>query len=327
MSESPIFIVGCPRSGTSLLRNLLRSHPHLGFPRESHFIPDFYEAYGDPRDDGEAFALAKRILELPRMRAWGLALDPAELSNARSYGELVSRIFETWALQANKRRWGDKTPKYVLHIPTLVKIFPDCRIVHIYRDGRDVALSWLRLGDEPRNTYTAARAWKHYVASGRQAGASLPAEMYLEIRYEDLLDDPDQVLRRTCSFIDEPFSEGLLSVTLGPKKPPGAREVRVGRQRAPNPASNILSVNKTKWKTQMREGDQVVFESVAGSLLEALGYQTTGKTKPIRLFERVYWRAHHRLWWMLHRLNRRGIVEAAVKHLAVRATALRRSRA
>jgi hypothetical protein len=85
MSDSPIFIVGCPRSGTNLLRDLLRSHPHLAFPDESHFIPEFYSGYGDPKNEHEARSLAARILNLHWVQAWRLELDLSLFANDRSY--------------------------------------------------------------------------------------------------------------------------------------------------------------------------------------------------------------------------------------------------
>src|SRR5262249_20192115 len=155
LSESPIFIVGCPRSGTALLRDLLRSHPRLSFPGESHFIPALYRGYGDPNNEREACALASRILESAWVKAWGLALEPSAFAGERSYAKIVSRIFEAWAEKERKPRWGDKTPRYVVEIPLLMKLFPDAKILHIIRDGRDVALSWISAGFGPRNVFTA----------------------------------------------------------------------------------------------------------------------------------------------------------------------------
>jgi len=138
-SGSPIFIVGCARSGTTLLRDLLRAHPRLTFPIESHFIPAFGKAYGDPRSAREAIRLARRILNFGWVRPWGLPLAPEDFADCRSYRQVVCRLFEAWARQENKPRWGDKTPRYVLWIPELVALFPGAKIIHIYRDGRDVA--------------------------------------------------------------------------------------------------------------------------------------------------------------------------------------------
>src|SRR4051794_24517258 len=121
----PIFIVGCPRSGTTLLRNLLRSHPRLSFPPESHFIPQIYAAYGHPADQQHAEQLTKAVLQLRWIRCWNCEFDQTALSGCRSYAAFVEELYQTWARKEGKPRWGDKTPKNALHLQTLAAIFPN----------------------------------------------------------------------------------------------------------------------------------------------------------------------------------------------------------
>ncbi len=304
MTDSPIFIVGCPRSGTNLLRDLLRSHPHLAFPAESHFIPEFYKGYGDPQNERAARRLAARILSLHWVRAWDLQLDLSTFAGDRSYRQIVTRIYEEWARKQNKARWGDKTPHYVTKIQILLEIFPSGKIIHIYRDGRDVALSWLRVRFGPRNLFTAAQAWKRMVRTGRQAGATLPEDTYLEVRYETLLSHPAETMKYVCEFIGEPFTEAVLrpTATLLPSR----HRNLVGAPRLRTVASEIISGNAMKWKKQMALSDRILFESVAGDLLQALGYETAGVTRRIAMPERVMWSAHNLVCWSLIRVNTIG---------------------
>src|SRR5262245_9430380 len=260
-THSPVFIVGCPRSGTNLLRDLLRSHPHLAFPGESHFIPEFYKGYGNPQNEREARRLAARILRVNWVRAWGLKLDLSAFAEHRSYGQVVSRIYEEWAQAQGKARWGDKTPQYLVNIPVLLDIFPSAKVLHIYRDGRDVALSWLRVRFGPRNLFTAAKAWKKMVSIGRQAGATLPKETYLEVRYEVLLSHPEDTMKQVCEFIGEPFTDAVLRPTAA-RLPSRHRPVIAARRPRRSPASEIISTNKEKWKKQMSLPDRILFESV-----------------------------------------------------------------
>ncbi|HLF56974.1 MAG TPA: sulfotransferase, partial [Thermoanaerobaculia bacterium] len=132
-----------------MLRNLLRSHPDLFLPSESHFIPPFCRAWGDPGDDREARRLGRRILRLHWVRWWGVELGAREFDGCRSFAEVVDRIYGELARREGARRWGDKTPGYALHIATLAEIFPAAQFVHIVRDGRDVALSLVRTGFGP----------------------------------------------------------------------------------------------------------------------------------------------------------------------------------
>ena len=289
-SDAPIFIVGCGRSGTTLLRDLLRSHPRLTFPGESNFIPEFYRAYGDPRDAAEACQLGAQILRLRWGRLWALGLEPASFSDCRSFREVLCRLYEAWARHENKPRWGDKTPRYVREIPLLMKLFPGARIIHIYRDGRDVALSFSHVWFGPSNTYTAAGHWKRCVNAGRRAAATLPRGTYMEVRYETLLEQPRETMQQVCEFIGEPFDEAVLRPSKLEADP------RLGSIPAQSLRGELMSNNSGKWKTQMPVRDRVLFESVAGDLLEALGYETEGRTRRISSAEQVAWHLHHQLW-------------------------------
>ena len=171
---APVFIVGCPRSGTTLLRNLLSSHPHLAFRGESHFIPSFLGRHGDPPDERAARKLATEILNLRWVRDWGLELVPGDFAAERSFSAIVARLYAEVVRVEGKRRWGDKTPQYVLEIPLLFRLFPDARVLHIIRDGRDVALSWLAVNFGPENVYTSALEWRKYVEAGRGAAREFP---------------------------------------------------------------------------------------------------------------------------------------------------------
>jgi len=311
MTCSPIFIVGCPRSGTHLLRNMLRSHPNLSFPGDSHFITKFYKAFGDPKTDREAIKLASYMLNLQWVKPWHLSLEPSSFASDRAYVQIVRRIFENWAQKENKTRWGDKTPQYVMDIPVLLELFPTCKIIHIIRDGRDVALSWLALNFGPTNIFTAARQWKHFVSTGRRVGQSLPAETYLEIRYEKLITQPMEVIKNICSFINEPFYVELLKpnpliLDYPSRKPIFGRFTPSYNYALKN---TIVDKNSSKWESAMSYADTVVFESVAGDLLGTLGYETTGKARNISKLEHVYWKTHHAICWLFASVNSKNMMK------------------
>ncbi len=301
MNNAPIFILGCPRSGTALIRNLLRSHPRLTFPEESHFIPLFYYAYGDPQNDDEARRLASRILSLQWVKNWELEIDSSEFASCRSYREVISRLYGAWAQKENKPRWGDKTPQYVKEIPTLLELFPDCQIIHIIRDGRDVALSWVPLNFGPMNVLTAAAAWKDHVCEGRKAGSSLSPKTYMEIRYEDLLTDLKGSMERICLFLNESFTEEIL-------KPTVLKEIHpqriIGRKMSRRFSySRVNTTNHGKWMKDMKLSDRALFESIAGDLMATLGYETEHLGRCITLLEKWKWRVHHYFWVFINRMD------------------------
>jgi len=297
----PIFLMGCPRSGTTLLRNLLRSHPNLTFPSESYFIPRFYRGYGDPTSDQEAWRLAHRILQNPRVsRPWGIAAGPPDFAGCRSFSAVTRRIFEIWAAKEGKPRWGDKTPHYVYDIPLLLRLFPDAQVIHIVRDGRDAALSWLRTRFEPCNLYVAARMWKEMVTAGRRDGALLPSGTYLELRYETLLAEPEATMRSVCAFLDEPYVPAVLTPNPVPNEP--GRRIRERSDGAFR--EGVVRDNAGGWRSGMSLRQRALFESVAGGLLGELGYPVEGLGSRLSRGEALLWEADHQVRWLARRLWR-----------------------
>lgn len=286
----PIFIVGCPRSGTTLLRDLLRSHPNLTFPPESHFIPRMYRAYGDPASGQEAWRLARRCLISPRVAAsWGIAASQTDFAACRTFAGVTGRLYEIYAAKEGKPRWGDKTPHYVLEIPLLLRLFPGAQILHVIRDGRDVALSWVDAGFEPGNLYVAARLWTEMVTKGRRDGARLPAGSYLELRYERLLAEPEPSMRAVCEFLEEPYLPEVLTPDRSVYRP--ARRTRESAD--PAFRDGIVRSNAGGWRSTMSLRQRALFETVGGGLLGELGYPVEGLARGISRGERSLWEADH----------------------------------
>jgi len=301
---APIFMVGCPRSGTTLLRDLLRAHPRLTFPTETHFIPQLYAAYGDPGNEAEARRLAHVLMNLGWIRRWKCTFDQQALIACRSYAEMINEVFETWMRKEGKQRWGDKTPQNVLHIPTLAAIFPQARFIHVNRDGRDVARSWIASPFGPENWFTAALGWKALVQAGRCAGAALPPGMYMEVRFETLMTDLEGTLRKICEFLGEPFDPAMLVPNVL------SLRLRVHRIKAFRPYSRglngnaqVMTDNVGKWKKTVTLEQRTLFESVASDLLQELGYETEGLHKPIPAYSRWRWKAQSRVLETLVKLN------------------------
>jgi len=299
---SPFFVIGCPRSGTTLLRNLLRSHPALAIPSESHFIPRFYRAWGDPPDDRAARRLAGRILALDWVRRWKLDLTPAHFDGCRTYAALVDQLYAAIAERKGASRWGDKTPVYAREIPTLHRLFPSGQFIHIIRDGRDVAPSLRRTAFMARSPYTAARYWKAHVAAARRDGPPLGPARYLEVGYEDLLRDTETIMRRVCTFLGEPFDERVLTPTPLDWR---AYPPTFGPRRADHVSdTDIVRDNAGKWRRALRPDAIAVFEATAGDLLAELGYELVGTHRTVRLAERMAWRASDQLRWTAYQFTR-----------------------
>jgi hypothetical protein len=281
-STAPIFVVGHPRSGTTLLRLMLDSHPRIVIPSEGHLVSLLRRArrkYG-PLDDPRNFEqLVDRLLHKQRMLDWKLDLEDARrrcLAGEHTAGGIFASLMQIWTDRTGKPRWGEKTPGTYRFLPDVSQWFPDCQVVHIVRDGRDVAVSCLTppFSDEydKGNVYEVAVRWRDAVRRGRRAAGLLGPSRYLEFRYEDLTADPQATLRRVCSFLHEDFVPGMLEYHREAKQ-----KVSRGDSSFHQRLSN--SVDKARverWRKDASEEFVLGFEGIAGAELERLGYALSG---------------------------------------------------
>lgn len=266
-SPTPFFIVGSARSGTSLLRLMLNAHPEVAVPSESRFVVEFWAGRDEVRVDDFLEKLANYHL----FTNWRLPIEAvrAEIGDAPScrYPEAVAAAYRAFAKAHGKSRWGDKTPRYVEHIPLLAGLFPGARFVHLVRDGRNVALSYANVPFGPKTVARAARLWARRVEAGIRDGRALPPGRYLELRYEDLIEDSEAELRALCDFLDLDFDPGMLDHA------DRASDVILDRARKYNPLIAQKPVARgSDWATVMKPSHVMVFEAVAGEVLSSLGY-------------------------------------------------------
>lgn len=290
LAPSPLFVVGCPRSGTTFLSSLLRDSSY-GAPFESQFIVKYYHrlAFYEPLDDFANFSnLFQAILRERAMRQRRVDLDPAKVFadlDAKNYRAVVDAICFEISRQRKQdvRSWGDKTPEYTLHLDSLRSLFPDSRFIYLTRDGRDVALSLMRKSWGPSNVYNSALMWKDYIER-KDAFRSLEvAGRALFVRYETLLQDPAAEIVRIYEYLDEPCPESELD-----------------RLVATTNRSNF-----DKWKREMTEGQRQTFERVAADALRDVGYETKYDTGPVSAVRAARYNAGNSVKRSLHliRLN------------------------
>jgi hypothetical protein len=285
-----VFIVGSPRSGTTLLRLMLDSHPQLAIPPETGFIPRTLSCIRGT-DTNRQRAFCEKLINFPRVASsWcDFGISQRELLNELQtlvpfqLDEAIRCFYRLYAARFGKTRWGDKTPNYGSYAPVIQRILPEASFVHVIRDGRDVALSLRNLWFSPgRDMSSLARQWRRDVSLTRKRSAK--CRRYIEIRYESLVRGPELELRRICSFLELDFDPAMMRYyerAPGRLSEHGARvrsdgrilataEERLAQQKLtmiPPDASRISS-----WKTEMQANEQVEYEAVAGPLLRALGY-------------------------------------------------------
>ena len=275
-----VFIVGCPRSGTTLLRRMIDAHRQIAITRETHWIAKRFEKRQGVTPDGLVTPeLLSWLLSDEKFTRMGIGQDELEGLVAGeepvSYSTFVTGVFDLFGKGQGKRLVGDKTPSYLRHIPTLHALWPQAKVVHIIRDGRDVCLSMVnwkkghvaagRLAtwaEDP--VLTAALWWKQRVRLGREDGNALRPELYYEIRYETLVSQPATECAALCDFLGLPYHEAMLKFYEGREK----ADPNLDAKKAWRPATPGLR----DWRTQMTLDDIERFEAAAGDLLEELGY-------------------------------------------------------
>jgi len=260
------FVIGSARSGTTLLRMILNAHPEVAVPPESRFVVELYRS-----DEVRVEDFLARLDAHQRWASWDTPIESvrAQLAGMKTlpYPEAIEAAYLAFAKNRNKKRYGDKTPRYIEHIPLLSRLWPEAKFVHLVRDGREVALSYADVPFGPSTVAKAAALWKERVVLGMEQGRALGPKRYTELRYELLLAHPQEEIESLCSFLDLDFDPAMLDYSEH------ARSEVLDRAKLYNPHVT-KSITKTRsWDEQMPPSQVEVFEAVAGDTLQELGYE------------------------------------------------------
>jgi len=289
--RQPLFVIGSPRSGTSLLRLILTSHSEIIVPPECGFIVWLYEKYcawssSDALDADSRAQYLDDLFLCKKFDTWGTeraALDELLAEHyPADYAGLCATIYMAYARKHSRTVtiWGDKNNFHINHLPTLRSIYPDARFVHIVRDGRDVACSYrevmLRGSSSPYspnlNTDIDAIAteWSTNVLKVNDYLSSLDASRQMLIRYEDLVENTKTSVMEICRWLGLPFEEKMLEFH------------EVNRRMQLEPALTLDWKQRTlepisddtvgRYRTTLPIVEQIRFTEVAGDSLIKFGY-------------------------------------------------------
>ncbi len=271
-ADPPVIVLGVRRSGTTLLRVMLDRSPGLAVPDESYFVPQLARRHPTPVDP---VAFVDDLRRLPSLVEWGLSPTAvrSRLRPGMATGAAIAAIFEAYAAVRGKPRWGDKTPLYMQYLGPLERLFPTALYVHLIRDGRDAALSFLSVPGgvvtegwgHPRDAAGFACQWATEVRAARRLGARLGPGRYVELRYESLVAAPAEELRRVCAFAGLAYDDAMLDYV---GRTDSARKAHQQRLNEP-PRQGVRD-----WRTELDPAERRRFEAVAGDLLGELGYET-----------------------------------------------------
>jgi hypothetical protein len=253
-ASRPIFVVGCQRSGTTLLRLMLDSHPNISCGPETRFLADFAKVTDDGWD---------------RIGLYGFPKDYWY----EKFAEFFDSFQTEYAKSRGKTRWADKTPRYALSLDFINALFPDSQVVHVVRDGRDVVASHRdRWGY--KSAVKAVEKWPRYIDAARSCGEKLAGDRYIEVRYEALVGDAEGEMRRLLAFLDEPWDPAVLDYEDAPHDVAGGYRELSARRRQASGADG--SVYATRVGAHRRENDpllRLLIWARARKTLRSLGYR------------------------------------------------------
>jgi Sulfotransferase family len=268
-------VLGAPRSGTTLLYHMLLSAGGFAvFRAETHVFDLLGPRFGDFSKMSNRRRLLSEWLRSKSFQVSGLDAARAEdlvLNQCHGRGDFLRKIMEEIARSQRADRWAECTPDHLLYLPEIKREIPDALIIHIIRDGRDVAVSAAKQGwfhpfpwDRGREVLVAGLYWEWVVAKGRRLGQRLGSD-YCEVHFEDLLKRPTETLATLGAFIDHDLDyERIRRIGIGSVSSPNTSFAPIGEGEGFAPIG--------RWQEQLDPEDKAGLEYLLGNTLAALQY-------------------------------------------------------
>ena len=307
-SNSPIFIVGTPRSGTTLTAQILGRHSNLFMPGETHFFDDIYSRKDEsgPFTRETVSSVSKRLFDLyaryyepddqQRIEQLFSSSDSleVELSSCLSYKDMLTRFMNVQMVHENKNRWGNNAPRDLFCVDDILEFYPNAKIIVCVRDVRAFLLSykgkWKVTGDEHverlKKLYhpvITSLLWKASMKLVPALKKMLPAASLAIIKYEDLVTDPDKTIKYICDVIEEDFEPEMLNV------------VTHNSSNAPE-SRGIFPTSVDRWKKDLKPEDISISQMLCKKQLYELGYDLISPHSSIYKVVTNYLGTPYALW-------------------------------
>lgn len=271
----PVFIVGCPRSGTTLLYHMLLSAGGFAIYRtETHVFSMLAPKFGDLSHPRHRQKLLHEWLKSKYFHLSGLHAQDVQdrILQCRNWGDFLRVVMEDIARSQNVNRWAENTPEHVLYLEMIKETIPDALIIHLVRDPRDAALSLNKLGwvrpypwDRENGLLVAGLYWEWLVQNGRRFGHDLGPD-YMELHFEQLVGQPVETLARLSRFVQHELDYEKI------------RRVAIGSVGEPNTSFGAASQGNDfkplgRWKHSIPNQQLARFEGLIGQTMRDFGYQ------------------------------------------------------
>lgn len=288
-----VFLIGRPRSGTTMLRSMLDAHPNIRIPLESAFIKNLFPEYGMIKKwkPGKILAFHNDLRKQPQFNLW--AIDNEYLKKLLldipedfTFQEICKIIYSNVVSLFNKKEIkiiADKNPPYTLYIPFIQKIFPDARFIYIIRDYRDNVLSMKNVDFERPWLPSLAYRWKYYNKKFLKSYRKDRSRFYI-IKYEDLVTDPENHLKKLCDFLGIEYTDDMIHYNRIKDE-----ALKIYPQELINRYHKSLfepiSTSKVGlWKNKMSATEIKKCDMIVGRYAEKAGYERIYKKKNIFLY-------------------------------------------
>lgn len=266
-----------------MLQLMLQAHPRIAVPPETRFVERVYfgrRTLGDLRDPANRRRLAETVVAPGETRFAHLQLDRDEVverivAAPPTVGAACEAVFRAYADRFGKPRWGDKRPGYHRVVPVLRRMFPDALFVHLLRDGRDCVASMKRAPWWKLSTYESVQAWMLATRNAGRAARTLPADSFYQLRYEELVADPERQLTALCAFLGEEYDD----VMVRPRELAGVA-VSARKMRVEGTDRDVSTSSVGRWHGVLDPWEVELCDAVMGRRLRDHGYQLSGAGRP-----------------------------------------------
>ena len=258
-----------------MLQALLGAHPEIAAPPEVYFVTrvsEHADYFGDLGVDANLASALHETLNPPLDVLVDCGFDEERLferakRGPRTYAGLLDAVLSDFAERDGKRRWVEKSAGQ--SIQPVLGLFPDARVIHIFRDPRDVVASSMEMAWTRAESASAiAHQWRSFTIQTMWFGRELGPTQFMQVRYEDLVRDPVTVMRMVCAFLDEEFDPGMVEDTSRRRGTvPAVADAWQGRA-----LGRVESLPRRHWADRLSRLDQLRVNAVVDTMLKPLGY-------------------------------------------------------